>query len=137
MVSLFINHSLKKAHGESFEELVSLGLHDPHHGVNHRAIVDRVRQIVGVSRGAEIGGELEVDRERLRARLLFGQHAVDTQDLQTLDENGAHSGARDSRHPATHDAFFERDRHDLAANRTQFTAGESLDQQRRVRSFVN
>ena len=54
-------------------------------------VVDRVVEVVGSTRRAEIDLELEVDLERLGARLLLGEHAVHAEHRQARDQDRAHS----------------------------------------------
>ena len=70
---------LGDARRQSFEELVALGRDDPTDRFRDRRVVDGVVERVGGARGFEVHGELDVDLEGLRARLLLGEHTVHPQ----------------------------------------------------------
>ena len=87
----------------------------------------------------EVDGELDVDLERLRPRLLLGQHAVHPELAQSLDDDGAHGQLRAA--PVAvgelDDALLDRDRDDLACHRAELAAGDLLDDDDRVRPLVD
>ena len=116
-------HTSRDARRESLEQLVALGAHDPADRLRDRGVVDGVVERVGVARGLEVDGELDVDLERLRARLLLGEHAVHPELAQPRDRRSCPSLAPSSARGAAvgglaDDLLVDRDRDDLTRRPT-------------------
>src|SRR5690348_2621504 len=70
---------LGDALGQSLEQREALGGDDPFDHRTEHAVVDRLLERIRLARLPEVETYVEVDLERLRARLLFSKHAAVTQ----------------------------------------------------------
>src|SRR5689334_9242166 len=99
---------LGDARGEPFEQVVPLRGDHPAHGLGHRRVVDGVVERVARAGAAEVDGELDVDLEGLRPRLLLRQHAVHAELAQPLDDDGSHGQLRETMPSSTVTATISR-----------------------------
>lgn len=74
---------LGDAFRQAFEQVEVVAFDDGDDSLRNRPVVDRVRKVVARSSRSEVGLDLEVDLERLRSLVFFGQHPVAAEGADT------------------------------------------------------